>query len=172
MDDHLAAALLPLLAMAALVDLRRRRIPNWIAGAVAGLGLAALAMNHAGMLWQHVLVALLTLVAGIAIWSRGLLGGGDVKLLAALSLWAGPAHVGSLLLATGLAGGLLALGLMLVGPAGRLPATAMLPWRLARLLPGTSREDSLQAAAAPVGTLPYGLAIACGGGWLVHLLLA
>ena len=42
----------------------------------------------------------------------------------------------------------------------------------ARFLPGTSREDSLQAAAAPVGTLPYGLAIACGGGWLVHLLLA
>src|SRR5687768_2562932 len=103
MATYLPAALLPLLAMSTLFDLCRRRIPNWIAGATGVLGLTWLAMTDAGMVWQHVLVALLTLVAGIAIWNRGLLGGGDVKLLAALSLWAGPGHVGSLLLATGLA---------------------------------------------------------------------
>ena len=96
-------ALVPLLAIAALLDLRQRRIPNWVAAAVGLLGGVALAATAPAALWQHALVALLMLVVGIAIWSRGWLGGGDVKLLAALGLWAGPDHVSSLLLATTLA---------------------------------------------------------------------
>ena len=168
MHDQFAVALLPLLALSALLDLRRRRIPNWLAGGAAVLGLVALATTDPGMLWQHALVALLTLAAGIAVWSRGLLGGGDVKLLAALGLWAGPAQVGALLLATALAGGVLALGLVLARAVARSPVAMMRQRPFARHWPASAAP----ATAEHDGTLPYGLAIACGGGWLVHLLLA
>jgi prepilin peptidase CpaA len=164
-------ALGPLLAIAALLDLRQRRIPNSVAAAVALLGGVALATTAPGALWQHALVTLLMLVAGIAIWSRGWLGGGDVKLLAALGLWAGPDHVASLLLATTLAGGFLALGMLFAGRAGASPLILFLRLHVARLLSAAGPV----IPATPSGSansLPYGLAVACGGGWLVHLLLA
>jgi prepilin peptidase CpaA len=164
-------ALVPLLAIAALLDLRQRRIPNWVAAAVGLLGGVALAATAPGALWQHALVALLMLVAGIAIWSRGWLGGGDVKLLAALSLWAGPDHVASLLLATTLAGGFLALGMVFAGRAGASPLILFLRLHAARLLPAAGPGIS-GTSSGSASSLPYGLAVACGGGWLVHLLLA
>jgi prepilin peptidase CpaA len=171
MTLSISLALLPLLAIAALFDLRQQRIPNWIAAIAGVLGTAALAMNDPGALWLHVLVALLVLIAGIIIWSCGWLGGGDVKLLAALSLWAGPSHVDSLLFATALFGGLLALAMVLARRASASPL-AMLPLLyIGQLL--TSRSPAMLAhSPRPPDALPYGLAVACGGCWLVHLLLA
>src|SRR3546814_1397676 len=55
------------------------------------------------------MVAAIVLGLGILAFARGWFGGGDVKMLAAVSLWAGPAHLSLLLLVTALAGGLLSL---------------------------------------------------------------
>ena len=99
-------------AVAAFEDFRRLVIPN---GVVIGLC----------VLWPFQLAAapgasLITgmaaigcgfavFFAGALLFSRGLIGGGDVKLLAAATLWAGPGGTLPLLLLTGLLGGLLGL---------------------------------------------------------------
>jgi prepilin peptidase CpaA len=94
----------PLLAalvtgVAALTDWRTGRIPNWLTAGAAALGLAARVVPWliAGE-WTRALVALLVAVAGAALCSavplllfyKGGIGGGDVKLFAALGVICAP----------------------------------------------------------------------------------
>jgi prepilin peptidase CpaA len=101
---------LTLLAIATFVDLRSRRIPNWLvlpflaAGVIvttALLGVKGLGRSVGG-------IALAVAVTGILCWLRGM-GMGDLKLCAAVGAWIGPGQLGMALVATGLAGGVLAL---------------------------------------------------------------
>ena len=102
--------ILTLLAMATVTDIRSRRIPNWLvipflaAGIVvntAGHGMKGLDRSIGG-------IALAGAVTGILCWLRGM-GMGDLKLCAAVGGWIGPAQLGVALVATGIAGGALAL---------------------------------------------------------------
>ena len=56
--------------------------------------------------------------AGTAAFAAGALGGGDVKLLAAASLFAGPGLISDFLLVTALAGGVLGLAVLAGAPIG------------------------------------------------------
>lgn len=99
-----------LLATAVYTDLREYRIPNAITFAIAALFPAQVLVPGAvadplGAL----LVAAAVLAVGTGLFAFGYLGGGDVKLLAAVSLWVGPRLMPEFLLGTGLAGGVLAL---------------------------------------------------------------
>jgi len=87
--------------------------------------------------------------------SGKLVGGGDLKLLAAATLWAGPGATPALLVLTGLLGGLLCL--LLLTPMGVLIAAARPPLLDAAgaAPPGA---DALPGAT-PV-LVPYGVAIA------------
>jgi prepilin peptidase CpaA len=82
------------------------------------------------------------------LFSRGLIGGGDVKLIAAATLWAGPAATLSLLVLTGLLGGLLCL--LLLTPVGAL---------IAAVRPIVRDSGDSARGANPV-LVPYGVAIA------------
>ncbi|MCJ7421292.1 A24 family peptidase [Sphingomicrobium astaxanthinifaciens] len=132
---------------AAAIDIHQRRIPNAapIALALGGLVAAALAGPEAS-LWQNGLLFVAILVVGTFSFGRGWLGGGDVKLLAAASLWFGLADGARMIVATVLIGGVLTL-LMLMG-------------RIA--FRGKDREKAR--------LIPYGVAIALGavgtGLWL------
>ncbi|MBC6440771.1 MAG: prepilin peptidase [Rhodospirillales bacterium] len=76
------------------------------------------------------------------------LGGGDVKLLAAAACWTGFAILPDFLIVVGLAGGVLALGLLVIR----------------RLLRGRIAEDSpLARLLGQTRDVPYGIAIAAGG---------
>jgi len=96
--------------IACAIDLRSRRIPNWltVSAAVIGIAYHALVAGAAGIE---------TAAAGWAIglalffvpFALGGLGAGDVKLVAALGAWLGPAQVVWLALYTGVIGGVLAL---------------------------------------------------------------
>lgn len=151
----LSATLLAVLALLAWHDLRERRLPNGLVGLVAvlwvplgwSLGLATASASVA--------VAASVLAAGAAAWRAGWLGAGDAKLLAALSLWAGPALVGPFLLVTALAGGVL--------------AAAALAGQARSAESGSGAPGATTAALVP---LPYGLAVAAGGAWLTCRLLA
>ena len=94
-------------------------------------------------------VALAVFAVGAALFACGWLGGGDVKLLAAAALWAGPAGLPQLLILTGVIGG--ALALFLLNPAGRQLAFA------ARMMIGGGVPPAGTGIETPV---PYGVAIA------------
>lgn len=97
-------------ALACGIDVRTRRIPNWLTfgAAISGLAYHASAAGAAG-----VANAGAGWVAGAAIFflpfALGGLGAGDVKLVAALGAWFGLADAVWLALYTGIAGGIVAL---------------------------------------------------------------
>jgi leader peptidase (prepilin peptidase) / N-methyltransferase len=97
----LGVALVSVLVAAALVDVRRRVIPNRLTAAGAAVGLALLALVDPGHLAVHLVAA--TGAGGFflaaAMLRPGDLGMGDVKLAAVLGLYLGAAVVGALLVA-------------------------------------------------------------------------
>ncbi len=140
-----------LMATAAFEDFRRLVIPN---GLILGLCVLwplhvatapMLTLTAAG---TAALYAAAVFIAGALLFARGLIGGGDVKLLAAATLWAGPAATVSLLLLTGLLGGVLCL--LLLTPVGALIAAAR---------PIVRNPGDPARGANPV-LVPYGVAIA------------
>jgi prepilin peptidase CpaA len=102
-------------AIACAIDLRQRRIPNWLTlgAALAGLGYQVAVHGYGGLLSGGA-----GLLVGIAIFfipfALGGLGAGDVKLVAALGAWLGPYEIVWLAIYTVLAGGVLAVGVSLM----------------------------------------------------------
>jgi prepilin peptidase CpaA len=138
-----------LLAWAAFTDVRDYLIPNRICAGIAALfPIHIFATGQWSALWPGLFVGLVVLAIGYMLFARGLLGGGDVKLSAAVALWAGPPLVLQFIFVTGVAGGVISL--------------AMLAPRL------FSRHGAL-FAGPPV---PYGVAIAAGGLYVASRLLA
>lgn len=166
-----AVPLLAVLARIAWTDLGSRRIENRAVAAVLALWPLQLALIGLPQPWYAgPLGGAGVLLAGLVLWRLGLVGGGDVKLLAALAVLVGPGQLLGLLLVTTLAGGLLALALLYGGRAASLLGLGLgrllpagLAGRVATLLPG--------APAAAPASVPYGLALAVGGAWwALHLL--
>ena len=138
--------LLPLalaLLAAAIWDLRTRTIPNSLNLAIA-LGAIGFWWAEGLSLWPGVIGALLVAAIVFAIFAGafalGMMGGGDVKMIAAIALWLPLAAVFELLMIMALAGG--AVTLLTAGHH-----------RLAR------REGRPE--------IPYGVAIAFAGLWLI-----
>ena len=102
------------------------------------------------------------LVVGVFIFSLGWLGGGDVKLLAALALWAGPDYLVLLLLITGISGGVLAIAYILSAFVAKNPTVSgAVDWMFTHVL---RRPAPMLIASNSQGIeLPYGVAIAVAG---------
>lgn len=102
------------LLFAAVTDLKRREIYNWLN---LGIALAAPAFWWAGglSLWPdvalHVGVALAAFAVAAGLFAIGQMGGGDVKLIAALALWFPPALFVNMLMIMAVLGFALTLGL-------------------------------------------------------------
>jgi prepilin peptidase CpaA len=158
--DYVAVAIA---AVGCAFDIRSRRIPNVLTfgAAAAGLlyhtatgGFDALVASAAG--W---LVGVLMFIVPFAL--RGM-GGGDVKLLGALGAWVGPLDAVWIALYTGVAGGVMALGLGLA--SGHLRSALanlrllLVHWGVVgfRALPGLTLHES----RAP--KLAYAIPILCG----------
>ena len=107
---------------AAAIDLRVRRVPNVLTGSIAlvGLGLAAVGLGRVGI-WLALagcLVGLTLMLPGDLI---GAMGGGDVKLLAAVGTLLGPGATLRAFVASAVAGGLIAI--FVAWRRGRFTAT-------------------------------------------------
>src|SRR5678815_2587985 len=98
------------MAVAAFEDFRRLVIPNLLPIVLCALWPVyfAFAPSFYGAL-TSIGCALAVFLVGAVLFARGWLGGGDVKLLSAATLWAGPAGTPTLLMLTGVLGGALAL---------------------------------------------------------------
>ena len=144
-------------------DLRTRRIPNYLTFGAAALGVgyalitggwAAAGLSAAG--WA---VGLMLFIPFFCL--RGL-GGGDVKLLAALGAWFGPAGMLVLAFYTALAGGLMALVVVLVNgyfsTAFKNIWLLLCHWRVT----GLSAVPDISLDNPHSKRLPYGVAIAAG----------
>lgn len=147
-----------LLGTAGICDLATRTIPDRLPLALTLLGVAA--QLDAGRLGVALVVAFVVFGLAALAWRRGWVGGGDVKLLAACVLFLPPALVPGMLLATALAGGVLAgiylfLRRVVTSPPG---ARASRPRR--RFLARALRAERWRIARR--GSLPYANAIAAG----------
>ncbi|MDI3559132.1 prepilin peptidase [Bradyrhizobium sp. Arg816] len=149
-----------LLLYVASIDVATRLIRNDICLALALLGIAGQFANPMQILESLIATTILFLLL-FMIYQRGLIGGGDVKLLVALAIGLPLTGVIQLLTITALAGGVLALVhvMMRLLPHPRLaPAGSSLVRRVYAI------ERWRHLRHAP---LPYGVAIACGGIWTV-----
>lgn len=101
--------LLALTTVAAVIDWRSRRIPNWLnlIIAIGGLGLAIEGRLDvsAGMSGLGLVCGFILLFPAFAL---GAMGGGDVKMLAAVGAWTGPLGVLVILIAATVAGAMIA----------------------------------------------------------------
>jgi prepilin peptidase CpaA len=136
---------------AAVSDYQRLKIPNCISLTLCGLFLLyALRLDSWADVGWHIAVGAGVFVAAVVSYAFGVFGGGDVKMIGAVALWAGPERSVEFAIWTGLLGG--ALGVLIL--AARLlvrsyPDFADRPgaaWNIARW----GRD----------GTCPYGIPIA------------
>ena len=160
-------ALVAALAWAAVSDAFWFRIPNAVPILIVALYPFYLLTNGAALETLHwsLLIAGGTFLAGFVLFARGAMGGGDVKLLSALALWAGPQYFPSLIMIIAIAGGVLAMAILLFARNPYL-ALATLHVRAALGLPSapTSKKGGR--------TIPYGIAIALGGLLLCRALVS
>lgn len=117
--DILVTAFLGLLALAAVTDIRARRVPNELVVVLLAVGIAGGAMHAsvAGSVSSAILGALAGLAVWLPFWLLGLLGAGDVKFFAAASAWIGPSLSWRASVAVAILGGLLGV-VMLVSQRG------------------------------------------------------
>ncbi len=146
---HLQYALLASLAIAlviaAITDIRSRKIYNSLNIAIA-LGAPVFWFASGMALWPDMAVqlgfALLVFAAFAGLFALGMIGGGDVKLLGALALWFTPYDFMQLLVVMAMIGGLIAVGFVV---------------RRVVFKPETP------------GKLPYGVAITAGALWVMAM---
>ncbi|WP_417459951.1 A24 family peptidase [Kordiimonas sp.] len=140
-------ALAGALLTAAISDIRTRRIANWLSLFIVGLFVvAAITRLVAGVDVMSALVwplatGLFVFLVGLGAFAAGLMGGGDVKLLAAVALMAGPSFALPFVLYTAVFGGLI--------------AAVMLVWQRFEKEPSPNLMK-----------VPYGAAIMAGGLWV------
>jgi prepilin peptidase CpaA len=99
-----------LLLAAAGQDVAQRKISNFLClGVILLAAAAAIAIGPTLALWQNALMFVLLLALGLPLFATGWLGGGDVKLFAALGLWTDLAVAVPLVSCILIAGGVIAL---------------------------------------------------------------
>ena len=144
--EWLALLLTALLVAAAAEDSVRLRISNVTVLLVIGAAVvAAIVVGPALALWQNLAVFAALLAVGTPMFAAGKLGGGDVKLLAAVGLWFNLKGALWMLLDVVLAGGILAILII---------ALRSLGW--------SEKMRRRAVILRPGGGIPYGVAIAAG----------
>ncbi|MGH8858031.1 MAG: A24 family peptidase [Polaromonas sp.] len=175
-----ALALLVLTAL--LFDVRQRRVPNQLVLLALGVGLlinligpqagprmAGLFTTMPGALGVKgaALGALVGLAVFLPLYLLRAMGAGDVKLMAGIGSFVGPATAVNLALFILVTGGVLAVARMLWARKSRW-VMANVVAALGQMLPGSA--GTFDPATQSVDRMPYGVAIAAGllayGAWI------
>jgi prepilin peptidase CpaA len=109
-----AAAFALILILASATDVKYRRIPNWTV--VAILYIPWIFVGQGVSLGLSFAASAIAFFAGVTLYALGLLGAGDSKLITAVALFIGLAKLPQFALATAVAGGILALVMILSHP--------------------------------------------------------
>lgn len=122
-----------LLVVAATGDIRTRIIPNRLNAGIALLAIPfwlAMGLNGQAMLIQ-IGLAIAIFAVFAACFVIGMMGGGDVKLLAALALWMPLGQMATLLVWMALAGGVLTLAMLIAHRLRKNRNTLEIPYGVA-----------------------------------------
>ncbi|MGI4985518.1 MAG: A24 family peptidase [Janthinobacterium lividum] len=140
----------------AVIDVRERRLPTRIVltiGALFFVDAVLLRLPAVGFL-THCLLALGVFAFCALLFAIRMLGGGDAKLAAVIFLWTGP--------------NLALLALTLISMIGTLVALISLATRNMDIHQSSSWKRAL-AMFSSIRGVPYGLALALGGGTVIAL---
>lgn len=167
-----------LLGLALCYDITQRRIPNWLvlAGLLAGASYSLVAPLETGSqvipgseigLSKSLLGALTGFSIMLPLYALRAMGGGDVKLMAAIGAFLGPMQVLGAALLTFVAGGVLSLiAALWSGSLMRVLGNL----RLIGMVTMSGRSTGLSLKdVQTTGRLPYGIAITIGTGLQVWL---
>ncbi len=136
------------------LDVSSYTIPNWLVGSLLVLYPIAVMISNNSVNWQLALLAMaVVFFAGYVVFAMRWIGGGDVKLIAALSLWSGWKGLLDFIFLFAILGGIFSLILLV---ARRVEP--YLPWRKRFKTPRILQKN------API---PYGVAIAGAFLWLI-----
>lgn len=133
---------------AMISDYSRLRIPNIVSIVLVGAFAAFALLGGVASIWPHLMLAGAVLVTMFVFFVLGWLGAGDVKLMSALMLWAGPSQGVPFVVLFALFGGVFAAGLMAL-------RTALPYYPILAEIPVMSKFSRL----ARNGLCPYGLPI-------------
>lgn len=130
-----------IVAAGAYLDLRERRLPNWLSGLALATGLAAgIGLVNQYDWWLFPAHAGLALVLGMGLFAIRWIGGGDAKFYAGLAAWLPLPQAGVMI------GAIAISGLLLV-----------MVWFTIRRLKGQPIRNN-----DPSAQLPFGVAIGAG----------
>jgi prepilin peptidase CpaA len=132
----MSAPVIGMLVCAAIIDLRCRRIPNWLtfslvlSGIVQSLTAGGLVSPASSLMGMGVGFAI-----PFVLFAIGALGGGDVKLLAGVGAWFGPQAAFNVIVIAALVGAVMVIAQALAQRRGRvlLRNTAVLAVNLAHV---------------------------------------
>ena len=136
--DYLGAfaivALASLLLSAGIQDIRTREIANWKSGAIVALA-PLWWLAHGLSLYPDIAlqVALAAVVLAIffAVFAMGWMGGGDVKLIAALALWLPVGAFMTMMMVMSVAGGAVTVAMLVERKARRANGAIEVPYGVA-----------------------------------------
>ena len=152
LTDILLSVLAIILVVAAVIDVRTFTISNRLNATVALLAPLYWWSEHLP-LWPDIALQIGIAVAVFAVLAVtfyfGMMGGGDVKLAAALALWFSPASTLKFLVIMSLAGGLLTVIVLIAH----------------RMKPGRIKNSDGETGGK--AEIPYGVAIAIGALWIL-----
>ncbi len=169
-----------LLVWAAVTDIKLQKIPNWIPLAIFGLFLVYLGAQWgfgAGRVLVPPVPALVTGFATLAVFTGlfyfGLIGGGDVKLIAAMGFWAGPAMIVPFLVIMAITGGVVAAFYVFKGGKTRDQDFEVDPEEI--FVKNKEKKETKEVINGKnvnkSGKIPYGIAISVGGLFVVNKIL-
>ena len=157
--------LVALVVTGAVYDVKFRRIPNWltILGVVAGFAVNAFSFGVAG-LGRAGLGCALALLIYVPLFALRAMGGGDVKLMAAVGSIAGPNDWFVVFVVTAIVGGIMALGLLcLRGGLGRAVRNVLgILSTVVRFRAPFRSNPAVDVSHSSAVTLPHGVSIAIG----------
>ena len=106
-------------------DVTRYLIPNWLVGLMLAAYPAAVMMAHHPVDWKMAVAGMtVVLVCGYIIFAMKWMGGGDIKLITACSLWVGLPNLPDFIFIVALIGGVFAFGV----------------WSVRKILDGVRRQ--------------------------------
>ena len=154
-----------LMAWAAYSDLKSFTLSNRLCLATAALYpiyLLTLYMTDQGLpLWDIVIsvaIAAAIFMVCVGFFALNIMGGGDVKLIPIVVLWAGTAHILNFLLIMSVVGGLFAAAIIIIN---RIKASKYYK---------SSANINLSMAEMKESAVPYGVGIAIGGLYVAYQL--